>query len=215
MTDVVPYLMYFAIPVIAATFKLYGIARFSYAVPVGLLAAVSFWFHYRGATSVATYVWNRRPVNVDRAPSRLWDWWDAPYLRGTSRLDALLSPSISVRPAQATVMRQSGDLDTRRVSLELHETRYKRFRWHASVPPGVAVVPAQGEGASRYELAACVPWGDYPPGKHALGKIELLVRWDGRQKGREVLISVPIEVYVLESRHSVYLPLVSLSGGGD
>ena len=46
------------------------------------MIAMSFFVHYRGATNQDVYNWNTTPVNIDLAPSRVWDWRDAQFLRG-------------------------------------------------------------------------------------------------------------------------------------
>lgn len=45
------------------------------------LAVVSALIHGRGATSKAAWRWNDSPINVDEAPSRVWDWGDLQFLR--------------------------------------------------------------------------------------------------------------------------------------
>jgi hypothetical protein len=45
------------------------------------LALVSVLIHAHGATSWGPWTWNGQPVNVDDAPSRLWDWRDPQFLR--------------------------------------------------------------------------------------------------------------------------------------
>ena len=50
----------------------------------GLSVALSVLVHGRGALSPSGYAWNGSPVDVDRAPARLWDWRDPPFLRGVA-----------------------------------------------------------------------------------------------------------------------------------
>ncbi len=45
------------------------------------LACFSFFVHFRGAYAEETYFWNVHPENVDRVPSRIWDWDDLQFLR--------------------------------------------------------------------------------------------------------------------------------------
>lgn len=46
-----------------------------------VLAGFSFFVHFRGAYMGETWFWNVYPVNVDRMPSRVWDWKDLQFLR--------------------------------------------------------------------------------------------------------------------------------------
>ena len=56
------------------------------AIPVIVfLSAVGLFIHARGATSTAVHDWNSYPVDVDKAPARIWDWRDPPFLRGIGR----------------------------------------------------------------------------------------------------------------------------------
>jgi hypothetical protein len=50
------------------------------AVAVGL-AGVCVFIHAHGSLSPAPWRWNLDPVDVDRAPERLWDWTDLQFLR--------------------------------------------------------------------------------------------------------------------------------------
>jgi fluoride ion exporter CrcB/FEX len=78
--DMVPFLVYFLIPVVgfladAANPKWIWMAIFL------ALAVVSFWINFHGATSWRVYQWNIIPANVDTRPARIWDWHDLQFLR--------------------------------------------------------------------------------------------------------------------------------------
>jgi len=78
--DMVPFLVYFLIPVVdflARTDKRKWILR---AIFLTLVIA-SFWINFRGATAFNVYLWNIIPANVDTQPSRIWDWHDIQFLR--------------------------------------------------------------------------------------------------------------------------------------
>jgi hypothetical protein len=87
-SDVLPYLVYFLIPVIAVLWSPRGRERLGgrrhalLAGLFGLTLAVSVVVHGRGALRPHGYAWNGSPVDVDTAPARLWDWRDPPFLRG-------------------------------------------------------------------------------------------------------------------------------------
>jgi hypothetical protein len=47
-----------------------------------ILLALSVWINGRGAISSATWEWNSRPVDIDKDPSRIWDWRQPQFLAG-------------------------------------------------------------------------------------------------------------------------------------
>jgi hypothetical protein len=80
--DMLPYLTHFVVSAVAVISRLSGLRR---AAPVFVFltfAVISFFIHYRGATSAEVHHWNGFPVNVDLQPSRVWDWRDIQFLRG-------------------------------------------------------------------------------------------------------------------------------------
>jgi len=83
MSDMLPYFMYFFATFVASIPPMTaGIQKSAISILFVLTAAFSFFVHYRGATQWDVYVWNSLPVNVDKAPERLWDWKDVQFLRG-------------------------------------------------------------------------------------------------------------------------------------
>lgn len=87
-TDLVPLAACLSIPEIAARLDERGLPRRGSRRSTALnwlfaaLALFSVFAHARGALSRAANDWNAYPVNVDRAPERVWDWRDPPFLRG-------------------------------------------------------------------------------------------------------------------------------------
>ena len=81
LSDMVPYLTYFLIPVIARIGALPRARRAAWGTVFCCLVAVSFFINLRGATARAVYRWNADPVDVDVRPARVWDWRDPPFLR--------------------------------------------------------------------------------------------------------------------------------------
>jgi hypothetical protein len=81
-SDVLPYFVYFLIPVLQHAPKLKGVQRWTFTTVFAGLLVVSFLIHYRGATSWDVHYWNVKPTNVNEDLSRLWDWKDIQFLRG-------------------------------------------------------------------------------------------------------------------------------------
>ncbi len=80
-TDVLPYLVYFLLPVLEAIPTLTPTRRALATAGAVLLLSVSAGVHARGATADPPWRWNDGPPNVDEAPGRVWDWRDIQALR--------------------------------------------------------------------------------------------------------------------------------------
>jgi hypothetical protein len=55
--------------------------RFVPAAAFAVVLAASVVIHSRGALSVAVHEWNANPLDIDKHPSRAWDWSDPQFLR--------------------------------------------------------------------------------------------------------------------------------------
>jgi hypothetical protein len=64
---------------------LWSLRKVALASAFVVLTAASFFVHYQGAMRWTSYAWNVEPVDINRAPSRLWDWKDPPFLRSMRR----------------------------------------------------------------------------------------------------------------------------------
>lgn len=78
-SDMIPYFIYFLIPVLAKISKLRGLTKSACLSGLTLLVAVSFFIHFRGATDVQTFLWN---ADVDGNIAKIWSWRDLQFLRG-------------------------------------------------------------------------------------------------------------------------------------
>lgn len=85
-SDMVPYFVYFLIPVLVWLWKQRGMRKLAFSTVLGLFVFASFFIQLRGVTSQEVWEWNSVPSNVDSMESfsnnRLWDWGDMQYLRG-------------------------------------------------------------------------------------------------------------------------------------
>jgi hypothetical protein len=82
-TDIVPYLIFFLIPVLEDLPLSIGNSEMQKA---GVLifvcfAAFSIFVHYRCSTNPGPTQWNGKPNDVDKNHNRLWDWSDIQFLR--------------------------------------------------------------------------------------------------------------------------------------
>jgi hypothetical protein len=77
-TDMMPLLVLLLIPVVQ---KWRESPSTRVAAVFAALLAVSVLIHARGALHFAVHEWNSRPVDVDKQPSRAWDWSDPQFLR--------------------------------------------------------------------------------------------------------------------------------------
>jgi len=91
-TDLVPYLMYFLIPVVAWVGSARGAARGVVAGTFVLLAGVSIAIHAQGALNPAAAAWNVYPASIDFDPIRVWDWRRPQFLAGITFTPAPVPP---------------------------------------------------------------------------------------------------------------------------
>lgn len=78
-SDMLPYFIYFLIPVFTNIPKLQGVRKISVVLLLCCSIAISFFIHYRGATNWDVYLWNVGPISVE---GKLWDWHDLQFLEG-------------------------------------------------------------------------------------------------------------------------------------
>lgn len=83
-SDMIPYFIYFLIPVVEKIFVVLKNTRKKIAIALfAFLICISFYMHFWGSVhGLSQYYWNTTPNNIDEHPERLWDWSDPPFLRG-------------------------------------------------------------------------------------------------------------------------------------
>ena len=128
-SDVLPYLIYFMIPVFAA-FPAWSIRRRRVTALVGfMLVGYSAFVHYRGANSWETlFEWNAQPAPIDLDPAHVWEWRDVQFLRGLKY--SLTGAPVDVALAGVPIERLN--LDTR-VALRANDLRLRRFETPAAL----------------------------------------------------------------------------------
>ena len=81
-SDMLPYLIYFVVPALAAMSSLRG-ARRAAVMTIGAMTIIfSLFVHYRGANAAEVMDWNAQPAPIDVYHERVWDWRDPQWLRG-------------------------------------------------------------------------------------------------------------------------------------
>lgn len=89
--DVMPYAIYFLIPVLSLAQA--GTRRATALTGVYVLLLIpSIAIHHRGVTSIAVWGWNNTPADIAEQPNRLWNWADAQVLRGLGPRLLVVSP---------------------------------------------------------------------------------------------------------------------------
>jgi hypothetical protein len=78
-TDLLPYFVYFVTSTAGDVWVLKK--QGTWRTALAFLAVFSCFVHFRGATAPGPWHWNDIPVNVDKAPGRVWDWKDPQFLR--------------------------------------------------------------------------------------------------------------------------------------
>jgi hypothetical protein len=151
-SDVLPYLIYFLVPVLAwmGEPRTPAVVAFFFWVTV----VVSVFMHYRGANDRATFGWNGQPVQVDDQPGRVWDWRDPQFLRGAAWADELLPPRMVITPISVSLLQDAASDGLRRVSLRIRLARGTRFDWRSQSGPGITLSPDHGENVIDTTIVA-------------------------------------------------------------
>ncbi|MFN2170356.1 MAG: hypothetical protein ACK2UF_02895 [Candidatus Promineifilaceae bacterium] len=218
-TDMLPYLCYFLIPVLAVIPGLKTFRAGLLSALFMILLAISFFIHWRGATQVSAAIeWNwavkNIVENVDRDPQRLWDWSDAQFLRGLrpARLSALERAPYFVITENMPIQMQltlvnSGDKD---LALEI------------ITPTRISLIGEQPdlgnlvlEGMSSQTFTFAIDSGRLTHGQYSLGGIAFAGRnGQGCHTAGSPLI-VPVSLTVSsyadntpQSDYASYLPVV-------
>ena len=80
-TDMMPLLVWFLIPVLTRAAELAHSRRWALPAATAVLILLSFGIHFRGATHWACWEWSSKPVDINQAPQRVWQWSDPAFLR--------------------------------------------------------------------------------------------------------------------------------------
>jgi len=187
-TDMLPYLLYFLVPVLREMTKARtGRPRVSVTV-FSVLGAISLFIPFRGSKQAGTRRWNGMiphvAANVDDDPARVWDWSDPQFWRG-------------LRPAKISVDPQNLCCTTGRpiqhdLVLRIINVGDRPFTCQVTSPHGVALHSLPGEipALSSHDLTIAVNAADCGPGMHSLGGLYI----DGLSADGRPLDGCPIVV---------------------
>jgi len=195
-TDMLPFLVYFTIPAVgylSSSPKKFPLFRFAFVFSI----LVSFFMHFRGATSNEVYAWNKIPTPIDTDRARLWDWSDPPFIRGFDLLADLLPPILEVDPPAVHLYCTGDDEESKcKASIEIFTLPLQAFRWEVDPPSGMKAIPARGKNRlERTRITILADDQSTSPGIYDLGKLEIsIARLEGVKRPRT--ISIPVILHI-------------------
>jgi fibronectin type III domain protein len=77
-----PYFMYFLVPVAAWIAQSDGALRWAMAAGLVVTSVASVFIHAQGVLHPPATLWNLNPDDINQNPIRLWDWRHPPFLAG-------------------------------------------------------------------------------------------------------------------------------------
>ena len=199
-TDMLPYLMYFIIPVLAIIPSPLELHALPLSILLTVLVLLSFITHLRGATQPrAAFEWNWGFENIvediNQDPQRVWDWSDPQFLRGLrpARLAALEpAPFLVVEENQKALLQvtviNAGDQ-------ELNLAFETPFRINFVAQDG----PLSGElaGMSSQVLTFSIDTNGVHPGEYSLGGIQITGQNHSGSSSRGSPLVIPVSIKIL------------------
>jgi hypothetical protein len=202
MTDMLPYFVFFLIPVVD---RATNSTTSPLALTFGALLAASMFIHYQGATNPATVKWNFIPVSLDMQPSRVWDWRDPQFLRGSARFDRLMPQSIEVSEARVAARRRPGQKGSASARIAIHLSRGGSFDWKAEAGAGVTLSSDHGENVTKAAPLVAVAAADDLPGTYPVGEVRISARPSNNSAAEWQSVTVPVDLAV---SYGYYVPSV-------
>ncbi len=197
--DMLPYLTYFLIPVLAQLKAPKTAGQWGIATVFTILVLASLFVNYRGGTQRATWEWSMAFLNVvdsiDDAPRRVWDWSDPQFWRG------LRSARLQAKPSALCLTYRQGDDAGPAGSLLLINDGDRALHWSIEIPRRVFYEPAEsripGLGYGEVQLAA--DQAGYGVGLHDVGGLTISARPENGDKSvRGSPVVIPVTLQVLE-----------------
>jgi hypothetical protein len=218
-SDMLPYLIYFLIPVLAVFPSPLTFRTLPLSILFMILLLFSFFIHLRGATQPnAALEWNRAidnvVENVDSAPQRIWDWSDPQFLRGLrpARLSALKKTPFFVLKENEPTLLQLALINNGDKMLALDTNTPSRISFIGDDDPENLVL----EGMTSRELTFSIDTTGIPAGQYSLGGIYIEGQnSDGTPVAGSPMI-IPVSIEILSNtidmppqfQHVFHLPIV-------
>jgi MFS family permease len=204
-SDVLPYIVYFLIPVLAwlGEPQTPAVVAVFFCVTV----AASVFIHYRGANWRATFDWNGQPVPVDADPARVWDWRDPQFLRGVAWADGLLPPRVVISPASVSLLRDTASGGLQRVTLRIRLARGTRFDWQGQAGPGITLSPDHAENVGETTIVATFDKAQMSAAAAGPSEIRAQARMSGSDAAWQSIV-IPVTLVEGQVRH-VFLPILT------
>ncbi len=139
-TDVLPFLMYFLIPVVAAAGRPVAVRGWVLALGFGLAVLASAFMHYSGGMRGESWRWNIHPpphAATNDLSERVWDWSDPQFLRG------IRPGAVATSPGTLCITAREGE-PLGQAELIVHNGGYSTFGWEMTLPNGVFGNPPCG-----------------------------------------------------------------------
>ncbi len=195
-SDVVPYLAFLLIPVVAALHRPRTAAQALLLISFVCLAAFSFFTHSRGAMEFATRRWNEAGAlvaDVGAAPQRVWDWSDPQFLRG------LRPGNLAVSPEALSVTMSGPSDDHLPAPLTLLNGGDKPVKVRVELPAKIAAAPSVVSEElkvlpqSSLDLVLYLDLAGYGPGEHSLGGVRI-DRTDAAGVGQTLVVPYGLRI---------------------
>ncbi len=236
LSDMIPYLLYFLIPSIRQLALPFTARKVPLVALFALLAGLSFFMHFRGATEpAAAFGWNWQYggviEDVTNDPTRLWDWSDPPFLRG------LRPAALHVEPHALSLQVQQGKAYPEILSLVVTNLGDRDLAWQAETPHRVQIVSETGAhegggldletafhlapGTNAPPMTVVLDVDGYEPGIHSLGAILISASAMDGKPLRSSPVAIPITFELrqpvdqrpgntaLSHPHKVFMPVLS------
>ena len=194
-TDMLPFLMYFLIPVVAALRRPTSVRDWALALAFGICVVISFGMHYVGGARGESWRWNIHPsvaMPSGNSAERMWDWSDPQFLRG------IRPGALATAPDPLRFTARKGDTAAK-AEFAVGNQGFSAFEWQFRVPRGVFSGPPC---SPVYPFTYCVmtlalDTTGYDTGVHDVGSLYVTARrtglW-GSVTGSPQVIPVSVEV---------------------
>jgi len=209
-TDMVPYLIYFLIPVVGQLSIPHNIWSGLLTTSFFTVTLISFMIQAHCVTAKEPWEWNGIPEG-DLTVARLWDWSDPQFLRGLN----LKPAQMNITPTSIYITRTPKAPPKTVINLTMSNMSEYRFTWEARTPFSIKAFGADVETSflidnyghtvlrgiaqpfSNHTIAVQIDMASYKNGIHNLGGIEIIGYLDEETPVENSPMIIPITLDVL------------------